>query len=84
MSVGCCQVVFNHSEGISLEECTQQYKVHLKVEKAQKKARSDVWTVSSAGSSDKKDSEWFVTSPTSMGKWTMYCRRKRECCLLLW
>ena len=49
--------MFNHSEGIGLEECTRQYKVHLKVEKAQKKAKSDVWTVPSAGS-NKKDSQW--------------------------
>ena len=54
---GCCQVVFNHSEGIDLEDCTRQYKVHLKVEKTLKKAKSDVWTVPSAGS-DKKDSQW--------------------------
>lgn len=51
------KVVFNHSEGISLEDCTLQYKVHLKVEKPQKKAKSDVWTVPSASlGSDKKDS----------------------------
>eukprot|EP00731_Ephydatia_muelleri_P027259 Em0019g132a len=46
------KVVFNHSEGIDLEDCTKQYKVHLKVEKTSK---SDVVDSAESAGSDKKD-----------------------------